>query len=484
MSDELKIDYKELADRLLQGITLKTVPSSTPTTVYGHGPGGLFSAPGLEAPLFSAMILPVMGVQDILPAYPNRNANPLYGIITGQTATTGSEPTGVCDDPPTVGLTKLCMQSQPFGRESRQTRVYDVDRTGLLQNRSDMTDLRLLNNPFGQVSNTNVPTLPGNNPAQIAQNEFAKAMFEFAVGWKRDFARLLYTGTPTNNTAGGGYKEFWGFDALINTGYRDAETGTACPAADSIVRSFGSLDVASNGTTIVRTITNMYRNLKYIASKSGLAPVKWGIAMSWALFYEITEVWPIAYHTYRNTVTASPNSQTTFNNGTDLTNMRDAMRGDIDAMTGQYLLIDGQKVDVILDEAITETVLAGESFTSSIYFIPLTVLGGTPVTYMDYFDQSLSYEFAQQFAPGFYQVTDGGRFLIHKKPPTNFCVQMLGKTEPRLVLRTPFLAARLTSVKYTPVAHERSWDTASSYFADGVGTSRLGAFRSFFTPTA
>ena len=289
-----------------------------------------------------------------------------------------------------------------------------------------MTDLRLLNNPFGQVGNTNVPTLPGNNPAQIAQNEFAKAMFEFAVGWKRDFARLLYTGTPTNNTAGGGYKEFWGFDALINTGYRDAETGTACPAADSIVRSFGSLDVASNGTTIVRTITNMYRNLKYIASKSGLAPVKWGIAMSCALFYEITEVWPIAYHTYRNTVTASPNSQTTFNNGTDLTNMRDAMRGDIDAMTGQYLLIDGQKVDVILDEAITETVLAGESFTSSIYFIPLTVLGGTPVTYMDYFDQSLSYEFAQQFAPGFYQVTDGGRFLINKKPPTNFCVQMLG----------------------------------------------------------
>ena len=95
---------------------------------------------------------------------------------------------------------------------------------------SDTTDLRLLNNPFGQVSNTNVPTLTGSNPAQIAQNEFAKAMFEFAVGWKRDFARLLYTGTPTNNTAGGGYKEFWGFDALINTGYRDAETGTACPA--------------------------------------------------------------------------------------------------------------------------------------------------------------------------------------------------------------------------------------------------------------
>ena len=45
MSDEIKINYKELTERLLQGITLKTV-SSTPTTTYGHGPGGLFSARG------------------------------------------------------------------------------------------------------------------------------------------------------------------------------------------------------------------------------------------------------------------------------------------------------------------------------------------------------------------------------------------------------------------------------------------------------
>jgi len=482
MSDQ-EINYKELTDRLLQGISLKAV-SSTPTTTYGHGPGGLFSAPGLAQPLFSAMTLPVMGVQDALPAYPSRDANPLYGIITGQTATTGDEPSGVCDDPPTVGLTKLCMQSVVFGRQSRQTRVYDVDRTGLLNNRSDMTDLRLMNNPFNQVSNAGVPTLAGNNPAMIAQNEFAKAMFEFAVGWKRDFAREIFTGNPANNSAGGGRKYAWGLDGLINVGYRDAETGTACSAADSIIRSFNSLDVATNGTTAVRTITNMYRNLKYIAAKSGLNPVKWGIAMSWALFYELTEIWPIAYHTYRNVITTSPATQTLFNDGLAISTMRDTMRGNMDDMSGQYLLIDGEKVQVILDEAITETVLAGESFTSSIYFIPLTVLGGTPVTYLEYFDQNLSYEFAQQFAPGSYQVVDGGRFLLHKKPPTNWCVQMLGKTEPRLVLRTPFLAARLTTVKYTPVAHERSSFTDSSYFTDGGGTDRANAFRSFYSPTA
>lgn len=486
MSDN-EIDYKELAAKILEaipGVTTKGLPSSTPTTTYGHGPGGLFSAPGLGPKLFSAMTLPVTGLQDMFPSYPSRDANPLYGIITGVTATTGDEPTGVCDDPPTSGLTKLCMHSAVYGRQSRQTPVYDVDRTGLLTNRGEFTDLQLVNNPFAAVSNTNVPTMAGANPAQVAQNQFSKTMFEFATAWKRDFAKELYTGNPTSNTAGGGRKYYYGLDILINTGYRDAETGTACPAADSIVRSFGSLDVASNGSTLVRTVTNMYRNLNYIAQKTGLNPVTWAIAMPWAMFYEVTEIWPIAYYTYRNTVTTT--NQTLFNEGEKITTMRDDMRGDIFNRTGQYLLIDGQRVPVVLDDAIAETVLAGEAFTASMYFVPLTVLGGTPVTFIEYFDQAYSAEFANQFAPGYFKVTDGGRFLVAHKPPNNFCVQLLAKTEPRIVLRTPFLAARLTSVKYVPLAHQRDPFTDSSYFTNGGGTDRLNVASrsSYYSPTA
>lgn len=487
---ENEIDYNKLLDTMLArtkeaGVAYKTVPSTTPQGSYGHGPAGLFSAPGLSQPLFSTLILPQSGLQSILPAYPSRDAYPLYGIVTGVTATTGSEPTNPCDDPPTVGLTKLCTHTAVFGRQSRQTPVVEIDRAGLWTNRGEFGDLRMMNNPFGTGTDVNVPTMPGSNYAQLAQNEFAKKMFEFGVGWSRDFARELYTGNPTNNTAGGGRKYFYGLDILINTGYRDAETATACPAADSIVRSFGSLDISTNGGTLVRTVTNMYRNLRYIATKTGLDPATWVISMPWSLFYEVTEVWPCAYMTYRcqsggsfdtsNVNMVSAEAQVKF---------RDDMRGNIFDRTGQYLLIDGQRVTVILDDAITETALDGSSFTASMYFVPLSVIGGTRVTYLEYFDQQFSYEIGQQFAPGFYQVTDGGRFLVHKKPPTNFCVQLLAKTEPRLVLRTPFLAARLTNIKYTPVAHEREWEPDSSYYVNGGKTNRGGSFTSYYSPTA
>ena len=493
---ELQIDYSQLASNLLKGVgqlqvTTKAV-GSTPTATYGHGPAGLFSSPGLSAPLFSAMILPNMGLQSVLPVRPSRDANPLYGILTGVTATTGGEPSGVCDDPPVAGTSKLCTHSFVFGRQSRMSPVIQLDRVGLWTNRGEFGDLQLMNNPFrGDVQ---APTIPGMDATNMARSEVAKTLFEFGTAWARDFAKELYTGNPTSNSAGGGRKYFYGLDLLINTGYRDAETGVACGAADSIVRSFGSLDISAkdgngnytNGTTLVRTITNILRNLRFLASRAQLDPVEWVICMPWSMFYEVSEVWPIAYMTYRNTVAIS--NQTLYNDAKTITDMRDQMRGDLYNRVGQYLLIDGIKVPVICDDSITETVLAGESFTSTMYFVPMTVLGGTPSCLIDYlpFDQpGGALEAARLWAPGnSYYVTDNGRFFWHLKPPTNFCVQFVSLAQPRLLLLTPYLAARLTSVKYTPLAHERSGFTDSSYWVDGGRTSGSGVGPSYYSPTS
>lgn len=482
----MDIDYQKLAQELLAAGVKQKAVSSTPTTTYGHGPAGLFSYPGMERPVFSAMTLPHMGLQSILPVRTTRDANPLYPIFTGVTATTGSEPTGVCDDPPVAGLSKLCTHSFVLGRQSRMTRVFDIDRMGLWTNRGEFGDLQMMGNPF-QGANGTVPTMTGANGADAAlRSEVGKALFELAVAWSRDFAKELYTGNPANNTAGGGRKYYWGLDALINTGYRDAITGQACPAADSIVRSFGGLDISSNAIAFIRQVTNLYRNLKYIASRTGLDPVTWAIVMPWSLFYELTEVWPCAYMSYRCTNLASGSTQ--FIDATAQIAMRDGMRGDIYNRTGQYLLIDGERVRVVLDDAITETVSAGEAFTAPIYFVPLTVLGGTPVTFLEalnYDAPNGAMEAARVMAPeGSYFTSDGGRFLWHRKPPTNFCVQMLAKTEPRLLLLTPFLAARLTNVKYVPVAHERSGFTDSSYYVNGGKTDYGGYGPSFYTPTS
>jgi hypothetical protein len=485
---------QQLAAAMLQqmqagGSRYKAV-SSTPTTVYGHGPGGLFSSPALERPIYSAMVLPMAGLASQLPAFPSTSTNPLFGIFTGVTATTGEEPEGVCDDPPTAGLSKLCMHQFVFGRFSRQTRVFDVDRAGKVTDRGEHMDFQMVGGPT-DGSNPFLPTLPGPSAlGNVANNEVAKALFEVAVAWSRDFARQTYAGNPTNNTAGGGYKEFYGLDSLINTGYRDAETGVACPAADSLVMSFGGANVSTGGTTaataIVKQLTYMYRLVAIIAGRTGLMPARWAFSMPFSLFYEIVGLWPITYSTYR-TAGLTPSGATTFVSADVELQMRTDMMGDMIERTGQYLLIDGQKVPVVIDDAITETDLTSGQFESDIYLVPLTVLGGRPVTYWEYFNYNTpggALEMARAMAPdGSYYTTDNGRFMWHKKPPTNWCVQAVAKMEPRLLLLTPYIAGRLTSVRYTPLQHERSPFTNSDYFVNGGSTSQSNA-PSYYSPTA
>lgn len=473
---------KLLDDMILRRVgqmALKTVPSSTPTANYAHGPAGLFSHPALEQPLYSAVVTPWTGLQYVLPVRGTIKTDPLYGIVTGVTATSGSEPTGVCDDPPTVGLAKLCMQSYSLGRESRQTSVLDVSRGDRITDRGEHTDFIVYGNPFGVEKNWLVP---GVSPefGSVGVGEATKRMVEFMVAWSRDFASVIYTGTPTANTSGGGYKEPQGLDIIINTGHRDAENGQLCAAADSIVRSFGSINI-STGTaaqqgSLVRLIAYIYRNLQQNAGQMNLAPLDLALVMRFSLFYEITEVWPIAYSTYRDSLV--PTGSTNFVNATDAQRMRDEMRADLIMRKGQYLLIDGQRVPVILDDAIAETTLANGAFSSSIYFVPLRILGGREATFLEYFDYGAAnvLKNAGYMAPdNSYSLSDNGRFLLHKKPPTNFCTQLVALTEWRVVCTTPQLAGRITNIAYSPLIHERSGDPSSNYFADGGRTSRTGS---------
>lgn len=454
--------------------------SGTPTNIYGHGPGGLFSNPALERPVFSAMLLPNTGLAAALPVKRTQYTDPLYGILTGVTATSGSEADGVCDDPPTVGTAKLCMHTAVLGRLSRQTRVFDIDRAGKLTDRGEHTDFQIYGSPRDAgEQNPFVPTIPnGGGMAQVANNEVAKALFEFGVAWSRDFARLTFTGNPSNNTAGGGYKEFKGLDLLINTGYVDAITNAPCAAADSVVRDFGSRQIQANGALLVQTLTYMYRNAQYLAARANLQPVRFAFVMSWAAFYEIVNIWPVSYDTFR-AAALIPTNATLFVNSESAVRTRDQMMGDMDNRTGQYLLIDGQRVPVILDDAITETQSVGGVFTSDIYLVPLTVLGGTEVLFWEYFDYNSpggAMEMARAMAPeGSFQTSDNGRFLWHKKPPTNFCIQMLAKMEPRLMLLTPYLAARLENVSYVPLIPVRSsFPSDASTYVNGGQTNYNG----------
>jgi hypothetical protein len=471
-----------------EALRTKAVSSTPRSSGYAHGIGGLMSAPGMSREVINAMILPFAGLASRLPSRASNETHPLYGIITGQTAGSGSNPTGVCDDPPSAGLLKLCSQSYVFGRVSLQTPVIDIDRVGQRTNRGEFADYQLVGNPFSPPGVADAA--PGQSTAmqQALQNETAKVMFELAVDWLRRYGGLLYSGNPANNTSGGGYKEFRGLDGLINTGYRDAETNQACAAADSLIANFASANVSNQNTNIITLMTSVFRRLKLNARGMGLMPVKWVIVMRETLFYELTQIWPCAYATYRCAGTGAGFSSTQINNidNADMIRLRQDMRGNMENRTGQYLLIDDERVEVVFDDFVTETALANGAFNSDIYFVPLTVIGNRPVTYMEFFDYDApgaSIDAAR--ALGYttdYWTEDGGRYLWHKKPPTNFCIQALVKSEPRLILRTPQLAARIRNIGYTPLQHERDWSTSGYYFTNGGRTDRLGYGPSFFSP--
>lgn len=481
----MDLNYQQLATAILTQlgglqVGYKALPGAPiPAGAYGHGNGGLFSRAGLERPIVNAMTLPALGLASVIPT--GRGSvydNPQYGIMTGVTASVGSNPVSVCDDPPTAGLMKLCTQMLPFGRFSRQSNVYDADRFGRRRDRADMVDLQLLGNPFqgeGAASNPLIPTIPGGNASNALNTEIAKAMFEVATAFARDFARVTFTGNTTNNTAGGGYREFFGLDKLINTGRVDAETGFACPAADSVIVNSGGLAVATNGGTVVNTFSAIMRLLKRNAARMGLDPATWVIGMRSDLFYELTRIWPCSYQTNGCNVASG---QVIAIGGAEQVQMRDEMRN------GSFLWIDGQKVQVVEDEAIIETAVGTGVYESDVYFVPLTIMGGTKATFWEYFDYDAagSARDGNVFAAGNPFVTsDGGRFLWAKKPAQNWCVQLLGKIEPRLVMLTPQIAARYNDLRYSPVIHERSSFPGDPYFVNGGAV--YGTTKTFYSPS-
>jgi len=472
--------------------TVKT-PTGNPSNIYAHGPGGLLSPAGLSRGIANAMILPSSGLAMMLPARTSVMDNPLHGIFTGVTADTGDEPADRCDDPPTAGVSKLCTHTFTWGWVGRRSRELRLDRLGHLTNRGEFTDQLLVGNPLQGPDVMSLPVPMSDNPLA---NEQTKLLFELRVSLLRTMAPDIFTGDPSNNTGavGASGREYYrGLDLLINTGYQDAITGQACPAADSIVRDWNNVNVEDDTTGLIEEITDIMRNLKYIARRAGLAPTKWAIVTTWGQFFKLSDIWPCSYLSYR--CQNLPTGTTNFISATEQNDMRDAMRGDMYNQTGQYLLIDGERIPVIIDDGITEsgTGIAGE-YSSDIYFVPLTVkgAGGSPVseggglaTYFEYYDLRNSTKLATELVPqGAYATSPEGRFLFHKYYPVNLCIQMAGWTQPRLVLETPYLAARLQNVAYTPLSHQRSPFTDNAYFVDGGRTDYLGYGPSYYPPTS
>lgn len=458
-----------------------TTPTGTPTDIYAHGPGGLWTLPGVDPDVFSA-VLSSIGMISMLPATGSVFTNPLFSAVTGVLGDTGAEKNAVCDDPPVAGLMKAGTLTATFGRYERMTREFEINRMGQYVNRSDPQYLRLVNSPTPMGGIAQMPW--GADMSATLLDEYAKIFFELQVSFARLLSRQLWTGNPANNSAGGGYKEFPGFEIQVSADKVDAETNQALPALYSDIKDFGYANVdGSGGGDIVEALSYLMRYLRNNADRMNLSPVDWVIAMRPEAFYEITAVWPCSYMTYRCTFRDADGQQRLNVDATQQVAMRDAMRN------GRYLLMDGLQVAVVLDDGIPEDTnttnasVPNPCFGSDIYVLPLRAMG-RQVTYLEYFDLSNEAIMSALQEGGYassYSVAGNGAWMLHRKPPLNWCIQWLAKIEPRLIMRTPFLAGRLNNITYCPFQALRQSYPDDPYFANGGRTNRNAFPPSFYS---
>lgn len=460
------------------GIGFKHDASGTPiATGYSHGPGGLLTFPGVDPTVFHT----IMGNSSILgqlPAMPSLYTNPTYFTVTGILDVSGNEKEDVCDDAPVAGLMKGCLTTSVFGRYERQTAELELNRLGQRIDRADPLDLTLVGSPIASSGIFNTGVQDAAAPADVFVNEVSRKFWERNVALWRLMSRQLWQGSPVNNSGGGGYKEMTGFSLLVNTGYKDAETGVACPAMDSYLTDFNYAHIDANGVNTVASITNMYHQLYRRAELTGVLPVRWVMVMRSQLFYELTAIWPCSYLSFRCATVLSGVNPGMTGPMQGVIDAQDAIRFRDEMRSGRYLMIDGVRIDVILDEGIVE--LSGNNsgghfpsgcFSTDIYLIPMSVVGGRSVTFLEYFqyqNPSLTDALGNMILGRI-----EGAFLTWPRQK-NQCVVWQTKVEPRLVMRTPWLAGRLQNVVYCPIDHEREAFPDDPYFVNGGKTTRPG----------
>ena len=441
-------------------------PANFMTAQQLHGITGTFSTPGLDRDIISTHVRP-HGIAGALPMFPSVMEDPRFGALTGFSDDIGNEPATPCADAPT-GYIKACNLTAQFGRIHRDTETIEMDKVMLRVNRGDFTDLILHGFKLGQEVQAGM--YPRNlDPTQIINVVTASQMVSVGERMFRLLSNHIWQGSPANNNAGGGYKEFPGLDAQIATGQVDADSNTACPSLDSDIKDFAYDLVCGNGRDIVEYMSMLEYFIFTLAEDTGMAPVKWMWAMRPQLWYELTACWPCLYNT--NKCTGIGGDHQVITDGRENVRERDNMR------QGKFIDVNGRRYPVMTDTGIFENNninngnLDAGQYASDIYFLPLTVNGSFPVLYRQYVDYRQAAADIRFLRGKEDFWTDAGIFSWALEQ-TKWCYKMSAKTEQRIVLRTPQLAGRIQNVRYGPLQHLREADPDSPYWVDGGASLR------------
>lgn len=426
--------------------------ASTQNATPLHGQGGLLSGQGIERDVITAMMRPY-GIGSVLPLIPSVYENPVYATILGIMEDSSERPTEACEDAP-AGYLKGAELTAAFGLVRKDTRTIDIYKTQLLKNRGDLTDLQLR----GQMLGMSGMGIQNMSQADMLTVLTKSEMINAGVRAERTLSRDLWQGTGTA-------PQFRGLDTLIATGLVDFRTGALAPALDSDIKDFNYNAVDSATEDIVEYVSMLEFYLKNNAMGMGLDPATWAIAMRPELWFELSAVWPCRYLSNRCT-NAGGTGVTVINDNVNVA-LRDAMRNQM------FIDINGNRYPVVVDTGIYEQYWANDEdlaegeYASSIYFVPLTITGGFPVTYREYLDYRAADSNASLLRGTENFWTDDGIFGWSVTDTQGWCYQLHLRSEQRVILRTPQLAGKIQNVKYSPLQHIRSPYPDDTYFKDG-----------------
>lgn len=478
-ASELKDIYKAFREVELEA--LKNNPSSTSLTSTPalQGPlqgnpalGGLFSAPGVRPDRYSAFPR-VRSLAKLLTPQPSDIYNEILSIVTGATDSTGTNATGFCDTAPTPGALKQCEQQFKYGKWFSKTQVNSLNDIGYLRNRADIPG-QILN--AGPQANPLIPDIMYKLVDTRSQLQYE--LYLQGVMLERSLERALILGnpaTPSASTQLGFIQEFKGLDLQIATGYTDT-SGVLCPAADSIVIDFGDANIGStipggDGRTITSAISDVWYALKDRATQVGMDGVDYAIVMRKEMFRALTDI-------YANTYATTRFQSNTYSAGLPL--IQDATRTNdlrVEMLNGQYLIIEGEIVPVVFSDGIPLTPTGGDNnYAADMYFVPIS-WAGRPLLRLEYFNLGNEYitEWAGFLNPQRRRVINNGFYAMGYNS-VSMCDEYLFASVMRLILETPFLAARIDDVEFSYLAATRSPYPGTSMYVNG-GTS-------YYTPRA
>ena len=430
---------------------------------YGPRPGttdqfGIFTQPGVRQEMYSTLGQP-MDFTSILTPQASEFAQERIGILTGQTATAGTNPTDVCGIPVRAGNLKTCEQHYSFGELFIGSEKIALTKAGMKANRA-VSERTILN---AAMTDPFIPDILQGAGVNLLSPE-AQALYQMGTEIRRSLAVVAITGDPTlayNSTELGWISEFNGLDTLIKTGYTDAKTGVACPAADSDVRTWGALTSATvSGNSIAQELTDLYFGRVMLARQLRL-DAQWAWLMPFALFRELTYDYAANYFISRLT---SPFSASATSN----TNSETTRRLQLEMLQGNYLLIDNVPVPVLFSDGIPLE-SAGNYKQADIYLLPVTINGSTGVPF-EFFPlnnaqvQKLAGRFGNEI-----EVLNNGMFALSYER-SKMCVEIVLTGQFRMFLPAPFLAGRLDNVQFTSNISYRSPLPGFTGHVNGGGT--------------